>query len=102
MCCCKEKEGAGGGPELQPADLSGHRPDRVETYSGYRLHEHPRHFTFQGERLEVTGVLARWQEPEHLAFIVVAHNSHRYLLKYHQSHDLWEIQIWPGAEPQSE
>ena len=99
MCCCKKTEGPESGPEPQPADLSGHRPDRVETYSGYRLHEHPRHFTFQGERLEVTGVLARWQEPEHLAFIVVAPNSRRYLLKYHQPRDAWEIQIWTGSEP---
>ena len=99
MCCCKETEGPGGGPEPQPADLSGHRPDRVETYSGYRLHECPRHFTFQGERLEVTRVLARWQEPEHLAFIGVAPNSRRYLLKYHQPRDVWEIRIWPGSEP---
>ncbi|MCX5891510.1 MAG: hypothetical protein NTW80_00775 [Deltaproteobacteria bacterium] len=97
--CGKKTEGIGGGPEPQPADASGPRPDRVETYSGYRLHERPRHFTFQGERLEVARVLAQWQEPEHLAFSVAAHNSRRYLLKYHQMHDAWEIRIWPGSDP---
>jgi hypothetical protein len=99
MWFCKKTRGPGGGQESQPADLPGHQPDRVETYSGYRLHERPRYFTFQGERLEVTRVLARWQEPEKLAFIVVAQNSRRYLLKYHQLHDVWEMQIWPGSEP---
>ncbi len=99
MCCGKKTGRSGGGPEPRPADLSGHRPDRVETYSGYRLHECPRHFTFQGERLEVTRVLAQWQEPENLTFIVVTPNSRRYLLKYHQLHDAWEIRIWSGSNP---
>lgn len=98
-CFCRETAGPGGGHESQPADLSGHQPDRVETYSGYRLHERPRYFTFQGERLEVTRVLARWQEPEKLAFIVAPPDARRYLLKYHQPHDVWEIQIWPGSTP---
>jgi hypothetical protein len=99
MGCGKKTEGPEGGPDPQRPDSSGHQPDRVETYSGYRLHECPRHFTFQGERLEVTRVLARWQEPEHLVFIVAAHNSRRYFLKYHQLRDVWEIQIWTGSEP---
>jgi hypothetical protein len=95
----KKAGGPGGGQEPQPADLPGHQPDRVETYSGYRLHERPRYFIFEGERLEVTRVLARWQEPEELAFIVVASNARRYFLKYHQLRDVWEIQIWPGCKP---
>jgi hypothetical protein len=66
---------------------------RVETYSGYRLHERPRRFTFQGQWLEVRRVLARWQEPEHLAFVVFARDSHSYVLKYHLHRDAWEVSI---------
>jgi hypothetical protein len=71
----------------------------VETYSGYRLHEEPRHFIFQGQRLEVTRVSARWQEPENFSFIVTASDSRRYLLKYYPNRDVWEVLIWRGSEP---
>ncbi len=90
------------GPEPRPTESAGNFPDRVETYSGSRLHECPRRLIFQGERLEVTRILARWQEPEHLVFIVAAQSSRRYLLKYHQPRDVWEIQIWPESEPTPE
>jgi hypothetical protein len=66
---------------------------RVETYSGYRLHERPRRFTFQGQWLEVRRVLARWQEPKYLAFLVTASDSHSYGLKYYLHRDAWEVSI---------
>jgi len=99
MGFCKKTRGPGGGVEPGTVELSGPQPDGVETYSGSRLHERPRHFTFKGERLEVTRILASWQEPTILAFIVLAHNSRHYLLKYHQLDDVWMIQILPGSEP---
>jgi hypothetical protein len=98
MGFCKKTEGPGGGPEPGTVDFSAHQLDGVETYSGSRLHERPRHFTFRGERLEVTRVLASWREPAILAFIVLAHDFRRFLLKYHQLDDVWVIQIWPGCE----
>ena len=98
MGFCKKTEGPGGDPEPGAVDFSTHQPEGVETYSGSRLHERPRHFTFKGERLEVTRVLASWREPAILAFIVLAHDSRRFLLKYHQLDDVWVIQIWPGCE----
>jgi hypothetical protein len=82
------------------ADRPERPPERVETYSGYRLHERPRRFTWQGEWLEVTRIVARWQEPAELAFLVLANNSRRFLLKYQQDQDSWEIQVQPGSEPQ--
>jgi hypothetical protein len=66
---------------------------QVETYSGYRVHERPRRFTWQGEWLEVQRVVSRWQEPGNLCFIVAANDSRRYLLKYHYDRDLWEVLI---------
>ena len=72
MCFGKEK-GISGGAQGPPAqDLSGAQPCQVETYSGYRVHERPRRFTWQGKWLEVRRIPRRWQEPEYLSFTVTA------------------------------
>jgi hypothetical protein len=85
--------GASGGHRVLPSalELSGLQPCQVETYSGYRLHERPRRFSWQGEWLEVRRVLRRWQEPETLSFIVRAADSQSYLLRYHRQRDIWEV-----------
>lgn len=95
MCDCKKMAIPGDDPDSPPAD----EVDRVETYSGYRLHERPRHFTFQGERLEVRRVLARWQEPGTLSFLVTSNDSRHYLLQYQEGLDTWEVRLWRGPEP---
>jgi hypothetical protein len=46
--------------------------DLVKTYSGHRLHEAPRRFMLQGSWHTVVQILARWQEPDTLCFIVIA------------------------------
>ena len=71
--------------------LAGTRPCQVETYSGHRLHERPRRFTWQGQWLEVGRVLRRWQEPDNLSFTVTANDSRCYLLRYHRHRDAWEV-----------
>ncbi len=93
----KEKGVAGGGQELSKQDRPGPQPCRVETYSGYRLHESPRRFTWQGNWLEVRRVLNRWQEPEPLCFIVTAVDSRHYLLRYFRDRDAWEAQVWRAS-----
>jgi hypothetical protein len=65
----------------------------VETYSGARLHERPRRFTWGAAWLEISQVLERWQEPEHLCFKVAAADGRLYLLKYHRRKDVWEAQL---------
>ncbi len=64
----------------------------VETYSGFRLHERPRRFFWQGRRLEVRQVLASWQEPDHLIFKVEADDGAAYLLRGHRKDDAWEVE----------
>lgn len=66
---------------------------QVETYSGVRLHERPRRFTWGEEWLEVRQVLKRWAEPHHLFFKVLAADGRTYLLKYHHLEDLWEARL---------
>jgi hypothetical protein len=69
---------------------------RVETYSGYRLHERPRRFTWKGAWLEVHQVIGQWMAPDYLCFKVrVA--DHAYLLKYHKAQDAWEVELVRGG-----
>lgn len=72
---------------------------RVETYSGYRLHERPRRFTWGGTWLEVREVMDQWVAPGYLCFKVkVADRA--YFLKYHQAQDVWEVELaTSGAIP---
>jgi hypothetical protein len=64
---------------------------RVETYSGFRLHERPRRFFWQGRWLQVDEVLARWQTPDYLVFKVAADDGRTYRLQCHRASDTWEI-----------
>ena len=72
---------------------------RVETHSGFRLHERPRRFTWGRTWLEVHQVMDQWVAPDHLCFKVkVADRA--YLLKYHQAQDIWEVElVRSGAMP---
>jgi hypothetical protein len=65
---------------------------RVETYSGFRLHERPRRFTWEGTWLDVHQVMDRWAAPGHLCFKVRVADC-TYLLKYHQARDAWEVEL---------
>jgi hypothetical protein len=87
-----------GGQASPSGEPTNRTPGRVETYSGFRLHERPRRFTYQGEGLEVRRVLAQWQEPEALCFTVAAEDARVYLLKYHPDRDAWEVRIWRDAD----
>lgn len=91
MCFGKEA-GVSEGDQGPPAqDLSGAQPCQVDTYSGHRLHERPRRFTWQGQWLEVRRVLRRWQEPDNLSFLVTAADSRQFLLRYLRHQDDWEV-----------
>jgi hypothetical protein len=64
---------------------------QVETYSGSRLHERPRRFSWGGAWLEVQEVLRQWSEPEHLHFKVAAADGRIYLLTYCRPAEAWEV-----------
>lgn len=103
VCGFVKKTGASSDDSGQPpTDGSAPQPCGVETYSGYRLHEYPRRFTFQGEGLEVQRVLARWREPQSLGFIVAASDGRCYTLTYRPQRDAWEVLIHRGSKPSTE
>jgi len=72
---------------------------RVETYSGFRIHERPRRFTWGESWLEVDRITEQWMAPGYRCFKVrVADRT--YLLKYDLTQDVWEAElIRPGIIP---
>jgi len=66
---------------------------QVETYSGFRLHERPRRFTWGEVWLEVQRVLDRWSGPDHLYFRVAVADGRVFLLSYNQQTDAWEVKL---------
>jgi len=62
---------------------------RVETYSGSRLHERPRRFTWGETWLEVDQIMEQWVTPGYLCFKVRV-GDRAYLLHYNQVLDVWE------------
>jgi hypothetical protein len=72
---------------------------RVETYSGFRIHERPRRFSWGDFWLEVDRITEQWVTPHHLCFKVRV-KDRTYLLKYDQAQDVWEAEeIEPGIRP---
>ncbi len=65
---------------------------RVETYSGYRLHERPRRFTWGETWLEVHQIIEEWMAPGYLCFKVRV-DDRAYLLQYNQAQDVWEVEL---------
>ncbi|MEJ2671391.1 MAG: hypothetical protein P8168_04150 [Deltaproteobacteria bacterium] len=69
---------------------------RVESYSGFRLHERPRRFTWKETWVNVDRILEQWVTPDSLCFKVRA-GDFVYRLNYHQAQDAWEVElIGPG------
>ncbi len=65
---------------------------RVESYSGFRLHERPRRFTWGENWLEVDQILEQWATPSSLGFKVKV-GDRVYRLEYHQTKDSWEVDL---------
>ncbi len=65
---------------------------QIETYSGFRLHEHPRRFTWGEVWLEVNQVLEQWMTPGSLCFKVSA-DQRVFLLTYNKAQDDWEAEL---------
>jgi hypothetical protein len=73
---------------------------QVECYSGYKVHERPVAFTYQGRRREVMEIIDRWYEgslesdrPEIKYFKIKTIDGEVFLLRYLSLFDTWSIQI---------
>ncbi len=72
----------------------------VESYSGYKLHESPRAFTFRGRRYIILEIIDRWYEgsvrsddPVINYFKVRVDDGRNYVIRYNSYQDEWDIVI---------
>jgi len=65
---------------------------RVESYSGSRLHERPRRFTWQETWLEIDRIVEQWLTPSSYCFKVKVEDR-VYQLEYHKARDAWEVEL---------
>jgi hypothetical protein len=65
---------------------------RVESYSGFRLHEWPRRFTLGETWVEIDRIMEQWMTPVSLCFKVGVGNR-VYRLEYYRIQDAWEVEL---------
>jgi hypothetical protein len=65
---------------------------RVESYSGFRLHERPRRFTWGETWLEIDRIEEQWMTPSSYGFKVKV-DDRVFRLEYHQVRDAWEAEL---------
>jgi hypothetical protein len=63
----------------------------VECYSGYRGAEEPRAFFLGSRRIEIMVIVDRWIDPEYRYFKVQAYDGTRYILRYDELSETWEM-----------
>ena len=64
---------------------------RVDCYAGYKAHERPLRIWLRHGCLEVETVEDRWYSPGVTFFRVVVTGGDRYLLKYYEARECWEL-----------
>lgn len=63
----------------------------VECHSGYTYAERPISLLWEGERLEITDVQARWRIPGGVRFRVSVEDGRAFELFYGELYDEWRI-----------
>ena len=66
--------------------------DQVFCHSGHEYAERPTAFMWQGQRLEIATIQARWQKPGFKCFRVISEDEQVFDLCYDQTTDQWLIQ----------
>lgn len=70
---------------------------RVESYSGFRLHERPRRFTWGETWLAIDQIVAQWMTPSAYRFRVRV-KDRVYHLEYRPAEDVWEVDLIGSPE----
>ena len=70
---------------------------RVECYAGYKADERPMRIWLRDTCLEVEEVEDRWYSPGVTYFRVVVAGGGRYLLKYDEAQETWELEGFRAA-----
>jgi hypothetical protein len=65
---------------------------RVQPYSGFRLHERPRRFTWGETWVEIERIMEQWMIPVSRCFKVGV-GDRVYRLENRQGQDAWEVEL---------
>jgi len=65
---------------------------RVESYSGFRLHERPRRFTWGETWQEIDQIMEQWVTPASSCFKVRVEDR-VFRLEYHRMCEVWEVDL---------
>jgi hypothetical protein len=66
-------------------------PGSVEAHSGYTFGERPTALYWDGERIFVKKIEARWRDPAGRGFRVRTEDGRSFNLYYHEASDEWRI-----------
>jgi len=72
-------------------------PLRVEYYASYKADERPLRIWVRGKCLAVEMVEDRWYSPGVSFFRVLVTGGDRYLLKYYEAQETWELEGFRAA-----
>lgn len=67
--------------------------DHVWTYSGGEYAERPRALNWEGDRVEIDAILARWRAPGKKGFRVRTSDARVFELIYDERLEEWDIQL---------
>jgi hypothetical protein len=65
---------------------------QVDSYSGFKLHERPRRFTWGETWLEIDQIMEQWVTPASCCFKVRVEDC-VYRLEYYRARDTWEVEL---------
>ena len=73
----------------------------VDTYSGYKVDEHPVALRLWGRRIAVREILDRWYGEDHAYFKLTGEDGMVYIVRLDRSSDTWELMLAevPAAPP---
>ncbi|MFZ3063126.1 MAG: DUF6504 family protein [Actinomycetota bacterium] len=75
----------------------------VESYSGYKIAEKPRSFTWRGKRMEILRIERTWREEREgdykTFFEIIAEDAQKYMISYNETADQWFLETSPIYSP---
>lgn len=75
----------------------------VESYSGSKIAEKPRSFTWRGKRMEILRIERTWREEREgdykTFFEIIAEDAQKYMISYNETADQWFLETSPIYSP---
>lgn len=75
----------------------------VESYSGSKIADKPRSFTWRGKRMEILRIERTWREEREgdykTFFEIIAEDAQKYMISYNETADQWFLETSPIYSP---